>query len=150
MWPKPLILGLSLAFALGSAQTDAGERINTDEDGIAIKGYDPVAYHLLQRPVEGDPNIAFDWQDARWQFATAEHRELFSRDPEAYAPRYGGHCAGAMARGILWTIDPEAWAIVDGKLYLNFRKSGIERFKEDPAPEIEKADAHWKELRVTD
>lgn len=150
MWPRSLLQGLSLAIVLGVAQPGAGERINTDEQGVAIKGYDPVAYHRLHRAVEGDPAITYQWQDARWRFANPGHRDLFAGDPEAYAPRYGGHCAGAMARGVLWTIDPEAWAIVDGRLYLNFRKEGIERFKKNPEPEIRKADAHWEELGVTE
>lgn len=138
---------VALALAAGAA---AGERINTTEEGIAIEGYDPVAYFTESRPVEGSPEWEHKWQDARWRFASPEHRAMFAENPESYAPRYGGHCAGAMANGILWSVDPEAWAIVDGKLYLNYLKSGIERFKKNPEPEIAAADANWERLGQTE
>lgn len=134
---------LVAALALGAA---AGERINKTEDGVAIKGYDPVAYFTMSRPVEGRANLTHTWQDAIWRFASERHRAMFASEPEAYAPRYGGHCTGAMARGVLWTIDPEAWAIVEGKLYLSFLRSGIADFAEDPEPIIERADANWERL----
>ena len=66
-------------------------RINTDSFGVAIRGYDTVAYHTEGRPVKGKNEIFYSWNDARWQFATAENRDLFVADPERYAPRYGGY-----------------------------------------------------------
>lgn len=149
---RRIATGLATAafwFAVVTAAA-SGERINTTEDGVAIKGFDTVAYFTEGRPIEGSPAFEHVWQDARWQFASAKHRDMFAADPEGYAPRYGGHCAGAMAAGRLWTIDPEAWAIVDGKLYLNFLQSGIASFVQNPEPMIERADAHWTTIGVTE
>jgi YHS domain-containing protein len=67
------------------------KRVNTDEFGIAIQGYDTVAYHLEKRAVEGKSEFAFEWNDAVWHFASSENRDLFAADPDRYAPQYGGY-----------------------------------------------------------
>ena len=85
----------------------AGEVVNTDSNNVAIKGYDPVAYFTESNPVEGSPDFVHEWQGAKWQFENDDHRSLFAGDPERYAPRYGGFCAGGMALGRKWTVDPE-------------------------------------------
>jgi YHS domain-containing protein len=75
-------------------QTSTGaikNQVNIDEFGIAIQGYDTVAYHLEKRPVEGKSEFAFEWNDAAWHFASTENRDLFAADPERYAPQYGGY-----------------------------------------------------------
>lgn len=138
-----LALGLIM---LVMAAASAGEAVNTDREGVAIRGYDPVAYFTEGRPVEGSPEFEHAWQDARWRFSNAEHRDRFAGDPDAYAPRYGGFCAGAMALGWKAPIDPEAWVIVDGKLYLNYTKRVRDELAADPAPRIAKADANWERL----
>ena len=102
--------GLMLAWSLigfAVAAAESGPR-------LAIKGYDPVAYFTPGQPLPGSPDISYDWDGARWQFADNAHRELFIRDPDAYAPRYGGYCALGMTTGNHGEVDPEAWAIVDG------------------------------------
>ncbi len=124
----------------------AGEQMNKDGDDVAIKGYDPVAYFTEGQPILGRADFEHEWQSAIWRFSSAEHRELFASAPDKYAPRYGGYCAGAMALGWKSPIDPEAWVIVDGKLYLNYSKDGRDEFAADPAPEIVKADANWERL----
>ncbi len=65
--------------------------VNSGSDGIAIKGYDPVAYFIMGKPVKGDDTFTYEWNGARWLFAGQEHLELFSADPEMYAPQYGGY-----------------------------------------------------------
>lgn len=125
----------------------ASGTINTDADNVAIEGYDPVAYFTREAAVPGDPSLEYVWQGARWRFATPEHRDLFAADPDRFAPRYGGFCAGGMSVGVKATIDPEAWAIIDDRLFLSFRKEGIERFAQDPEENIAKADAHWQQLQ---
>lgn len=142
-----LLLAAVLFAAAPAAGPVAGETINKTAEDVAIEGFDTVAYFTVGRPVEGKPEFEYRWQDAKWRFASAEHRDLFASDPEGYAPRYGGHCTGAMSRGVLWTIDPEAWAIVEGRLYLNYRKAAIEGFVENPGPVIEQADANWQRLQ---
>jgi hypothetical protein len=138
-----------IAFAgvlLAAAPALAGELVNKDGDNIAIKGYDPVAYFTEGRPVPGRSAFEHEWQNAIWRFASAAHRELFASAPDKYAPRYGGFCAGAMALGFKSPIDPEAWVIVDGRLYLNYDKGGRNEFAAEPAPQIAKADANWERL----
>ena len=106
----------------------AGER----RRALAIKGYDPVAYFTPGKPTPGSPDISYEWDGARWQFADAAHRELFQSDPDAYAPQYGGYCALGMTTGNRGETNPEVWAIVDGKLYLNYDKSAHGRVAAEP------------------
>ena len=121
----------------------AGGAVNKTLFGTALDGYDPVAYHTVGKPVEGGRRITYEWRDATWQFASVEHRDLFSADPERYAPAYGGYCAYGMAQGAKIDIDPNAWAIVDGKLYLNVNKSVQQTWKADTSGYIKRADRHW-------
>ncbi len=112
----------------------------------AIRGYDPVAYHEEGRPLKGSAEHSVEWQGAEWLFASAENREKFEQDPERYAPQYGGYCAYAVAQGTTATIDPEAWSIVEGKLYLNYSTSVHNRWRKDIPGYIEKADDNWPEV----
>lgn len=92
-----------------------------DEPRLSISGYDPVAYFTDGKPVRGKAEFEHVWRKMRWRFASAEHRDLFIQDPQRYAPQYDGYCAlGAAIETAAHkdTVDPEAWAIVDGKLYL--------------------------------
>lgn len=114
--------------------------------GVAIDGYDPVAYFTDGEPVEGKKGFSHAWNGATWRFASAEHRDLFAAEPERYAPQYGGYCAWAVARGKTAGIDPEAWKIVDGKLYLNYSKKIQRRWEQDIAGNIMAADESWPEL----
>lgn len=123
----------------------ADRNVNTNLFGVAIKGYDTVAYFIEGRPMRGSSKYEVSWQDARWRFATAEHRDLFASNPDRYAPQYGGFCASYLAVGGIAGADPEAWVIIDDKLYLAWSKEGRDRWleQEDPAADIEKADAEW-------
>lgn len=134
---------VSLALALPAG---AAERVNKGENNLAIQGYDVVAYFTESRPVAGTADFEHVWRNARWRFSSAEHRDLFAGDPQRYAPRYGGFCAGAMALGMRLEVDPEAWAIVDDKLYLTRFKRLVGAFVEDADNKIPKADANWKHL----
>ena len=117
-------------------------------DGIAIRGADPVAYFTEKTSVMGDERNAYDWAGATWHFASMENREMFKADPEAYAPQYGGYCAWAVgAKGLLYSIQPHIWSVVDNKLYLNFDDVVHNTWVKDIPGFIEKADARWPELR---
>lgn len=142
---RDLGLGAVLVFFL-ALEASAAESVNKNSENIAILGYDSVAYFTQARPVPGSPDIEHVWQEATWRFSSVKHRDLFASDPKRYAPRYGGFCAGAMARGFKRPIDPEAWVIVDDKLYLNYAKRVAQEFAADAENQIPKADANWERL----
>lgn len=81
---------LFIALLIVSCNT-AKSGINRDSGGIAIKGYDPVAYFTMGMPVKGDNRFSHEWNGATWLFANEKHRDLFAADPDTYAPQYGGY-----------------------------------------------------------
>ena len=113
------------------------------EDGIAIRGADPVAYFTEGDYVPGSADYTYEWRGVTWQFASPEHRDLFASNPEQYAPQYAGFCAWAVSQGYVAPIDPTAWKIVDGKLYLNFNANIQRRWERDIPGNIAKADQNW-------
>ena len=115
--------------------------------GVAIKGYDTVAYFTDHRPVKGSREFTHEWNGAVWQFASAEHRDQFARDPGKFAPQYGGYCAWAVAHNDTAGIDPSAWKIVDGKLYLNYDADIQKKWAADIPGHIKKADEYWPGLK---
>ena len=122
--------------ALGIAQAGT---INEDH-GVAIKGYDPVAYFTDGKAVRGAESISYDWLGATWRFSRDEHRRLFTASPVSYAPQYGGLCAEGVALHGEATvnIDPDSWQIIDGKLYL----SAAAHFQ-DRALDVAAAEKNW-------
>jgi hypothetical protein len=145
-----VVLVAALAAFASSAPAGAGTAVNTGYfGGVAIEGYDPVAYFTESRAVKGSDAFAYDWLGATWLFATAEHRDLFLAQPVSYAPQYGGHCALGTAFGeTTANIDPEAWSIVDGKLYLQYSKGAREGWEQDRAKRIAAADQKWPEIKA--
>ena len=140
-----LVMVAAILFSM-SAPSFAEEKseIYKNWRGVAIKGYDPVAFHREGKPVKGSKEYMLEWKDAKWQFATAENRDLFKANPERYAPRYGGYCAWAVSEGYTASVDPEnAWNIVDGRLYLNYNVEIKQKWEMDIPGHIKKADANW-------
>lgn len=117
------------------------------ENGVAIRGFDPVAYFTEGQPVRGTADHAADWGGVTWHFASSGNRDAFLENPGAYAPQYGGYCAWAVAEGYTAPIDPQAWAIVDGRLYLNFSRRIQRRWERDIPGNISRADANWPQLQ---
>jgi hypothetical protein len=111
----------------------------TEKVPLAIKGYDPVAYFTLSKAVPGKPDIEYEWDEQRYRFVSAEHRELFKADPVRYAPQFTNFCAMALARGEVHEANPEYWLVSGGKLYLFGGPSGWERFQKDLGRNIPKA-----------
>lgn len=141
---RPLLL-LLLCLALATAHAE--KPVNTTLFGIAIKGYDPVAYFTDGKPVKGDAQFAWKWQGATWHFASAEHRDLFQAQPESYAPQFGGYCAWAVSQNYTANSDPEnAWKIVNGKLYLNYSPAVQKKWEGDVPGHIAQAESHWPKL----
>ena len=112
--------------------------------GVAVKGYDPVAYFNDGKPVKGSPEHAFKWQGATWRFVSEEHRDAFMREPTKYAPQYGGYCAFAVSQGSIVDIDPNQWKIVNGRLYLNANVLAQTLWAHEPEGHIKKGDANWQ------
>ena len=135
---------LALLSALPASATDPINQ--TTFGGVAIDGYDPVAYFTDGKPVEGDKAYSYEWMGATWRFASQEHKDLFSADPDKYAPQYGGYCAYAVSQGKTAGIDPDAWKIVDGKLYLNYNKKIQKTWESDQASYIKAANKNWPEI----
>lgn len=127
----------------GEPVLEAPEIYVNSATGVAINGYDPVAYFTEEAPVEGSAEFAAEWRGVPWHFASAENRDLFISDPERYAPQYGGWCAFAMAQNAFATTVPEAWSIRDGKLFLNFSDGVRSQWVNNYEELHPRADANW-------
>jgi YHS domain-containing protein len=110
-----LVLAASFITLFANAVALSGE---TGATRLILKGHDPVAYFTDSKPVKGNPNISYDFDEGRYHFASVSHRDQFAADPERYAPQFGGYCTGSLARGVHNEGHPEAWVIVDGKLFV--------------------------------
>ncbi len=121
----------------------ASEPETFQAEGLAIHGYDPVAYFRESKPVPGSENHTTTFKGATWQFASAENLAAFEGDPERYAPRFGGYCAYAASRGYLAPTVPEAWTVHEDRLYLNFSLRVRRRWSRDIVNNIEKGEANW-------
>jgi YHS domain-containing protein len=120
----------------------AGSSPNSDK--VAIKGYDTVAYFTKGQPTKGNSEFVFTWNGARWQFASAAHRDMFASNPERYAPQFGQFCSMGLALGKRAIADPEVWKIVDGKLYLYFSRGARDKFQQDTPKNLKKAKTNWQ------
>ncbi|MEM7523091.1 MAG: YHS domain-containing (seleno)protein [Pseudomonadota bacterium] len=140
-----LVCAAILAFS-GAARADVIHQ--TSFGGVAIDGYDAVAYFTQSAAIEGDDAFESDWNGATWRFASAANKALFDADPEKYAPQYGGYCAYAAARNYIAGTDPEAWSVVDGKLYLNYSKGIRSSWESDVPGQIAQGDRNWPGLRA--
>jgi YHS domain-containing protein len=138
-------MALAMLGGGAGAQSDAAEPVFA-ERGLAIRGYDPVAYFESGRPVGGQAAFTHVWRGATWRFASAANRDAFAADPGKFAPQYGGFCAFAVASGYSAPIDPAAWKIVDGRLYLNYDRSVQRRWEADIPGFIAKGDANWPQV----
>jgi len=116
------------------------------EGGIAVRGTDVVAYVAEGRPAPGRAEFTHAWQGATWRFASAANRDRFTAEPTRYAPAYGGFCAYAVSEGYTAPIDPAAWKIVDGRLFLNYDRAVQRRWERDIPGRIARADANWPRL----
>jgi YHS domain-containing protein len=144
-----LALVASLAFAHAAFAADPVFVGAADGGGqAAIRGYDPVAYHLEGKPVLGKPEFNAKWNGAEWRFASAANRDAFVADPKRYAPAFGGYCAFGASRGYKVSTDPAAFTIEGGKLYLNYSIPVQNTWNKDRPGYIEKATANWKTLEA--
>ena len=117
-----------------------------ERSGAAIDGYDPVAYFKENKPVKGSSAFTTTHEGSTFRFASAANRDAFVADPGKFAPQYGGFCAYAVANGYKAKIEPDAFTIVDGKLYLNYDQSIQRRWRRDIPGYIRKGDRNWPEV----
>jgi len=112
----------------------------------AIKGYDTVAYFTQNKPVKGSSDYSIEYNQAVWLFSSQENLDLFTQNPEKYAPQYGGYCAYAVSQNTTASIKPELFTIVDGKLYLNYSDKINNLWLDNQTDFIEKADQNWPQI----
>lgn len=118
--------------------------INTaGASGIALGGFDPVAFFTDHKAVNGDPSITAKHLDATYLFASKEHKELFEANPEKYLPQTGGFCTFGASVGALFPVDISTWQLRNGKLYLNLNSAILSAFNSDFDGNVAKANAHW-------
>ena len=134
---------LSLLAASAAMPVLAGENPVYAEAGVAINGYDPVAYFKAGEPVAGSVAHATEWNGAKWLFSNEENKSEFVKKPDEFAPQYGGYCAYAVSRGYTASTDPDAWTIHDGKLYLNYNKAVRLLWSRDIPGHVSSADGNW-------
>ena len=133
-------------FVLAAGASLTAQKVNTSFTGLAIDGYDPVAYFTEHKPVKGRSEFPYEHGGATYRFASAANRDLFVKDPQKYLPQFGAFCAYAVSRGYTADTDPLAWKVVDGKLYLNYNAGAQKKWEEDIAGNIQKGNANWPAL----
>lgn len=134
--------------ALMASSAFSGEYdTNKTITGLALRGYDPVAYFTENKPVPGDFSITAVYNDATYRFASEEHKKMFEADPEKYLPQYGGFCAYGLANGVKVDGDPGLWKIVEDKLYLNLSPAVVELWNKDIPARIKQANDQWPSLK---
>jgi YHS domain-containing protein len=151
---RSMLAALGAALVVGNAATtapvSAQQKLAPVEQsrlpGVGASGYDPVAYFTQNAAVPGKPEITLTHEGVTWRFATEQHRDLFKAAPAKYLPQYGGYCAWAVASNYTATSDPEAFSVVDGKLYLNYSKAVRFLWARDPKGNIDKGNINWPAL----
>lgn len=139
------VLALAPSTALAVKQT--GGEYNTLYAGLGAKGYDVVSYFTNKAPMQGSDKFTANHGGVTWQFASAEHRDMFKADPTKYAPQYGGFCAWGVAQGKLFDVDPvNGWTMSNNKLYLNFNSDINKTFARDTEGFLSKAERNWGSL----
>lgn len=143
------VLVLIVNFSL-SAQGLAGQNQYNLENGIALKGYDPVAYFTEHKPIKGEKQYAVEVQGATYFFSSSANKEEFQKNPSKYKPQYGGWCAYAMGKdGSKVEVDPGTFKIIDGRLFLfynQFFNNTLKSWNKDEVRLHRSADANWQKI----
>ncbi|GAB4181430.1 MAG: YHS domain-containing (seleno)protein [Terrimicrobiaceae bacterium] len=147
---KHIIHTLAAVLLLAGSALAGNPEINiSGATGIAVGGYDPVAFFTEKKPVHGDPGIKAEHKGATYLFASKAHRDLFVKNPEKYAPQFGGYCAYGVSVDALFPVDINTWQVRDGKLYLNLNPEILKAFNKDFEGNIAKANANWPKVLKT-
>ena len=130
--------------SMSSTAVFAGEFFETD--GVALRGYDPVAYFASGKPQKGQAQYSYEYKGSKFYFASDANRRAFMAMPEKYAPQFGGYCAFGTAQGYKVSTQPDAFAIVKDKLYLNYDKKVQKIWQQDVPGNIQQAEKNWPEV----
>lgn len=142
-----LAFAITLFLGLGDAASAQSKTLlNVDRSGLAVQGYDVVAFFTDSKPVKGNPQFTSAHSGGTYQFASAEHKAAFDKEPAKYAPQFGGYCAYGVSKGSLVNIEPDAFQVVGGRLLLQYDKGIREKFNKDAPGNLGKADANWPGL----
>ena len=136
-----------LAGPLHAGVPGSASPINVDAQGLALRGFDPVAYFEDGKPTRGAENFSASFDGARYLFASESHRKLFLENPKKYLPEYGGFCAVGTSFGEKVDVDPETGKIVNGKLYVNNGPKAQEIFDHDTRNTITRANQNWPRVK---
>ena len=138
-----------IAFILFFAQCTSSKKGPEvfQKSGIALGGYDPVAFFREQKPVMGAASFTTKWNDAVWHFSTKENLDSFVNSPDRYAPQYGGYCAFGTAEGHKAPTEVDTWTILDGKLYFNYNQEVKGLWEKDRSKFIQQADGNWESIK---
>lgn len=137
---------LKLATAAGAlllSSMSFAASVNIGTNDLAIQGYDPVAYFTKDKAVEGSAKYTATHEGAIYRFSSAENRDLFNSDADRYAPQFGGYCAMGVALNKKLDVDPQAFYIQEGKLYLNLNKDVQKKWLTDVPGHLKTADRIW-------
>ncbi len=148
---RMVLMGVASAATLASASIIASAPAAAQKaevftgivKGVAVGGYDPVSYFTAGKPISGNQDITLEHKGAVWRFSSEQNRDAFEADPAKYAPQYGGYCAWAVSQGYTAKGDPNAWAVVNGRLYLNYDKKVQATWNRNAADNVSKADQKW-------
>ena len=143
---KQFLLLVSLAVFVSTHVTAQQKQIFSKND-IALNGYDVVAYFTESKPVKGNEEYSVNWKESKWLFSTKEHAAMFKANPDKYAPQYGGYCAYGCSRGYKAKTEPDAWSILNGKLYLNYNLQVRDVWSKNTDNYIRKADTAWLSIQ---
>ena len=137
---------LLIVLCAASSFASGKQLVNLDSGGIAIQGYDPVAFFTQHKPIKGVPPFRSDYNGARYLFSSFEDKAVFDKEPSKYEPQFGGYCAYGVSRGNRAPIKIEAWQIVNDRLLMQYDLDIKDAFNKDQQGTLKKADQNWPRL----
>ncbi len=140
-------IALSVAMVFAGVAMAADKDMNADANDVAISGYDTVAYFNKNMPVQGNDKFTAVYKNTIYKFSSAQNRDAFRANPEKFAPQFGGYCAMGVAMEKKLDVDPMAWRVVDGKLYLNLNIEVQTKWASDIPGHLKTAQQNWPEIK---
>src|ERR1051325_10457568 len=143
---KRIAIVSALLVLMVTAAAAEKKLINVNKDGVAIQGYDPVAYFTESRPVKGEAQFQSYYNGATYYFSSLANKKTFDSNPKKYEPQFGGFCAYAVSQGHTAKIEPDAFQVLNDRLLLQYDKGVREKFNKDSLGNLKKADQNWPGL----